>query len=64
VNIHPLAASFVTALQTLVSRSTSPTEAAVVSITCIEGDTAHNIIPQSVLMRGTVRSFSPSVRQE
>ncbi|HEY1725372.1 MAG TPA: M20 aminoacylase family protein [Steroidobacteraceae bacterium] len=58
------AAHIVTALQTLVSRSTSPTEAAVVSITCIEGGTAHNIIPQSVQMRGTVRSFSPSVRHE
>lgn len=58
------AAHIVTALQTLVSRSTSPTEAAVVSITCIEGGTAHNIIPETVLMRGTVRSFSPNVRQE
>jgi amidohydrolase len=58
------AAHIVTALQTLVSRSTSPTEAAVVSITCIEGGSAHNIIPESVLMRGTVRSFSPKVRQE
>ena len=58
------AAHIVTALQTLVSRSTSPTEAAVVSITCIEGGTAHNIIPETVLMRGTVRSFSPNVRQD
>jgi amidohydrolase len=58
------AAHIITALQTLVSRSTSPTEAAVVSITCIEGGSAHNIIPDTVVMRGTVRSFSPAVRQE
>jgi amidohydrolase len=58
------AAHIVTALQTLVSRSTSPTEAAVVSITCIEGGSAHNIIPDSVRLRGTVRSFSPAVRQQ
>ncbi|HEY3731365.1 MAG TPA: M20 aminoacylase family protein [Steroidobacteraceae bacterium] len=58
------AAHIVTALQTLVSRSTSATEAAVVSITCIQGGTAHNIIPQSVQLRGTVRSFSAAVRRD
>jgi hippurate hydrolase len=57
-----ISAHIVTALQTLVSRSTSPLSAAVVSITCIHGGEAHNVIPETVNMVGTVRSFSPSVR--
>jgi len=62
--IDPIVTSahIVTALQTLVSRSTQPTESAVVSITCIQGGTAHNVIPETVRMLGTVRSFSPTVR--
>jgi amidohydrolase len=55
-------AQIITALQTLVSRATDPLSAAVVSITCIQGGTAHNVIPESVRMLGTVRSFSPAVR--
>jgi hippurate hydrolase len=62
--IDPIVTSahIVTALQTLVSRSTKPTESAVVSITCIQGGTAHNVIPETVRMLGTVRSFAPTVR--
>jgi hippurate hydrolase len=58
-----ISAHIVTALQTLVSRSTSPLEAAVISITCIHGGEAHNVIPETVDMVGTVRSFSPSLRE-
>jgi hippurate hydrolase len=57
-----VAAHIVTALQTLVSRSTDPLQSAVVSITAIEGGQAHNVIPERVQMRGTVRTFSPTVR--
>jgi amidohydrolase len=62
--IDPIVTSahIVTAMQTLVSRSTNPTDSAVVSITSIQGGTAHNVIPETVRMLGTVRSFSPTVR--
>jgi amidohydrolase len=62
--IDPIVTSahIVTALQTLVSRSTKPTDSAVVSITCMQGGTAHNVIPETVRMLGTVRSFAPTVR--
>jgi amidohydrolase len=62
--IDPIVTSahIVTALQTLVSRSTNPTDSAVVSITCMQGGTAHNVIPETVRMLGTVRSFAPTVR--
>jgi metal-dependent amidase/aminoacylase/carboxypeptidase family protein len=45
-----------------VSRSTDPLQASVLSITAIEGGHAHNVIPEVVRLRGTVRTFSPAVR--
>jgi hippurate hydrolase len=57
-----IAAHIVTALQTLVSRSTDPLQASVLSITAIEAGNAHNVIPEIVQMRGSVRTFSPAVR--
>lgn len=64
LSIDPIviAAHIVTALQTLVSRSTDPLLSSVLSITAIEGGNAHNVIPESVHMRGTVRTFSPALR--
>jgi amidohydrolase len=64
LSIDPIvvAAHIVTALQTLVSRSTDPLQASVLSITAIEGGHAHNVIPEIVHLRGTVRTFSPAVR--
>ena len=57
-----VAAHLVTALQTLVSRNTDPMETAVVTIGKIEGGTAFNIIPESVQLVGTVRTFSKAVQ--
>lgn len=58
--VDPIVASaaVVTALQTVVSRSTDPLEAAVVSITTIHGGEAFNVIPPSVTITGTIRSLS------
>jgi amidohydrolase len=53
-----LAAQFVNAVQTIVSRNIDPTDSAVVTIGRIEGGTAHNIIPESVKIWGTVRTLS------
>lgn len=55
-----MASQFITSAQTIVSRSVDPTDAAVVTIGKIEGGTAHNIIPESVRMLGTVRTLSKS----
>ena len=52
------AAAVVTALQTVVSRTTDPLESAVVSITTIHGGEAFNVIPPSVTLTGTIRSLS------
>ena len=55
-----LASQFITSTQAIVSRSIDPTDSAVVTIGKIEGGTAHNIIPESVRMLGTVRTLSKS----
>lgn len=52
----------VSALQTVVSRNTTPLEPVVVTIGTIEGGTSSNIIANEVRLAGTVRSFSPAVR--
>jgi len=52
------AARIVDALQSVVAREISPLEAAVVTIGSIHGGTAFNIIPGSVRLTGTARSFS------
>jgi len=57
-----LASQFISAAQTIVSRSVDPTESAVVTIGKIEGGTAHNIIPEQVKLFGTVRTFSSETK--
>jgi len=53
-----MSSQFITSVQTIVSRNIDPTDSAVVTIGKIEGGTAHNIIPESVKMLGTVRTLS------
>lgn len=57
-----IASQFISAAQTIVSRSVDPTESAVVTIGKIEGGSAHNIIPEKVRLFGTVRTFSQETK--
>lgn len=58
-----VASHVVLALQTIASRNANPVEQVVVSVTSFETSSkAHNVIPQRVHMRGTVRTLSPEVR--
>lgn len=65
VGIDPVVAGaqVITALQTIVSRSVDPLEAAVVTVTSLDGAEAFNVIPDSVQLRGTIRTFKPEVRK-
>ncbi|MBM3518924.1 MAG: amidohydrolase, partial [Alphaproteobacteria bacterium] len=54
-------AEIVTAVQTVVSRSLDPIEAAVVSITQFHAGQADNVIPGEALLRGAIRAFRPDV---
>ncbi len=57
-----VAAQIVTALQTIVSRGTDPLEAAVVSVTQIQGGDTWNVLPDKVVLRGTTRALTDAVR--
>ena len=57
-----MAARFVVDVQSVISREKDPTEFGVVSIGTIQGGTAANIIPDEVVLTGTIRSFKPEVR--
>jgi hippurate hydrolase len=58
-----MAAEFVVALQTIVSREILPTDPAVISVGSIHGGTKYNIIPDEVKMQLTIRTYKPEVRQ-
>ncbi|MEK4667764.1 M20 family metallopeptidase [Niallia sp. FSL R7-0271] len=59
-----IASQVVTNLQHIVSRNTDPLDNLVLSVTKFVGGTTHNVIPGSVEICGTVRSFDPDLRKE
>jgi len=59
-----LAANIVQGLQTLVSRTVSPIEPAVVTVGSVHGGSKHNIIPEQVALQLTVRSYTDAVREQ
>lgn len=56
-------ATLVQALQSVVARNLHPCESAVVSVTQFHAGEAWNIIPDDVVLRGTLRSFKPEVQE-
>ena len=59
-----LAAEFVLAAQTIVSRQIDPQQPAVLTVGMIHGGTKNNIIPDEVTMGLTLRAYSPAVRDQ
>lgn len=57
-----IAARFIVDVQSVVSREKDPTEFGVVTVGAIHGGTVGNIIPDSVQLSGTIRSYKPEVR--
>ena len=55
-------AQIVSALQTIASRSTDPLDSVVVSVTQVHGGDTWNVIPERVVLRGTVRAFRTEVQ--
>jgi len=59
------AAHVISALQTLVSRHSNPVDPLVISITKVQaGSEAYNVIPRTVTLGGTMRSFSRELRSK
>lgn len=63
--IDPIVVSshIVTALQTIASRNVGPLESIVVTIGEIDAGSAHNIIPESARLCGTLRTLKPELRE-
>ncbi len=58
-----VASHVVVALQTLVSRETSPLDSAVVTVGSIHGGTTFNVIAERAVLEGTVRAFDDDRRE-
>jgi amidohydrolase len=59
-----IGAYIITALQTLISRETSPFSPAVITIGRVIAGTAFNIIPETAELQGTMRAFSKEHREK
>lgn len=58
-----IASQIVTMLQSIISRTINPLQPAVLTIGKISGGSAHNVIPESVTMLGTIRTFSKELSE-
>lgn len=54
-------AHIITAFQTIVARNVPPLDSAVVSVTAIEAGEAFNVIPSTATLKGTFRTYRPTV---
>ena len=57
------ASQIVSALQSISARNISPLKSAVVSITSLNAGETFNVIPQTLEMKGTIRTFEKDIRQ-
>lgn len=66
LSIDPVivSAHIITGLQTLVSRNVNPIRQAVLSVTTVNAGTAHNVIPRTSRLTGTVRTLDEEVRSQ
>ncbi|MEM3491256.1 MAG: M20 family metallopeptidase, partial [Fervidicoccaceae archaeon] len=64
--VDPIVASaaVILALQSIVSRNIDPFDSAVITVGAVEGGRAFNVIPESVLMRGTYRALTVETREK
>ena len=62
VDVVVAGSALVQGMQTLVSRNTDPASAAVVSVTRFNAGFADNILPETAVLGGTVRSLTPEMR--
>jgi amidohydrolase len=58
-----VASQIVVALQTIVARNVNPEEVGVVTVGAFHAGEAGNVIAERAELRGTIRSFSPEVRE-
>lgn len=59
-----IGSAVVNLLQTLVSRTISPKESAVITIGSFQSGNTHNVIPEFAVLKGTVRTSNEDVRKQ
>jgi hippurate hydrolase len=57
----PVACQLVMAFQTIISRNKKPVDAGVISVTMVHAGEATNVVPDSCVIQGTVRTFTIEV---
>jgi amidohydrolase len=58
------ASQLVIALQAIVTRQTSPVEPLLIGVGTFSSGTSYNIVAEKAVLEGTLRSFSPQLREE
>jgi IAA-amino acid hydrolase len=58
-----LSAHVINAIQHIISRRLNPLDPGVITIGTINGGTVENVIPDTVTLTGTIRSFTPEARE-
>ncbi|MCB0826276.1 MAG: amidohydrolase [Armatimonadetes bacterium] len=56
-------AQVITALQSVASRNADPLDSIVFTVGAINGGAAHNVIPEAVSLKGTMRTLLPETRE-
>ncbi|MEZ0326615.1 MAG: M20 family metallopeptidase [Fimbriimonas sp.] len=58
-----VAAHIITALQTIASRAVNPLDSVVVTVGKVEAGMAHNVIPETAVLKGTLRALNDATNQ-
>ena len=61
IDVVLIAAEIITGLQSVVSRSINPTDAAVISIPFVRAGDAFNVLPETAQLHGTMRALAPAL---
>ena len=59
-----MAGHVITAVQTIVSRRVDPQDPTILCFSSVHGGTAGNIIPDEIILTGTIRTLKPEARDE
>lgn len=62
--VDPIAVAghLITAVQMIAARAANPLDPVVISLTAIRGGGSYNVIPETVTLKGTVRTLDPALR--
>jgi amidohydrolase len=56
-------AHLITALQSIIARNVDPRKSGVISVTQVLAGDTYNVIPEQVVLRGTIRTFESAVKE-